>query len=372
MESLPKNPVDQDGNTSSAWSLNSFCEELKRQFHRHILLVITSISFLVIATSIKIYQGYPLAIDIWPYFVILFKYVVPAALFLAIFGVPIKVVLMDRPARPIQTVMRSYSAIADVQRYAKTILVLTIMVFGLTGYKETKLFIGLINDYSWDITFMNWDRWLHFGHDPWRLLNGVFGSPAATYIFSILYNLWFVFLFLFWIAAGWTQSDRGWERQFLLSFLLCWLFGGFVLAILFASMGPAFYDLIDPANNPYEDQMRVLRNHDQVFPIWALGAQETLREAYLNSSRDGIAGISAMPSMHNATTALFVFAAFRIDKILGILMSVFMITIVIASVHLAWHYAIDAYVGILLAYLIWRLSIWLTDKQDKIFQKAST
>jgi hypothetical protein len=67
-------------------------------------------------------------------------------------------------------------------------------------------------------------------------------------------------------------------------------------------------------------------------------------------------GISAMPSMHVAIAALFAFFAFQLGKPYNFLFTTYLIVIVIGSVHLAWHYAIDAYVAILLTYGIWRFA----------------
>ena len=130
-------------------------------------------------------------------------------------------------------------------------------------------------------------------------------------------------------------------------------------------MGPAFYDLVAAGENPFSEQMQLLKSHDETYNIWALATQDILREAYLNPDEAGIAGISAMPSMHNATTTLFALAAYRINKLFGYLMYAYLVAIVIGSVHLAWHYAIDAYAGIVIAIVLWKVSIYLIQWQDR-------
>ena len=97
----------------------------------------------------------------------------------------------------------------------------------------------------------------------------------------------------------------------------------------------------------------------------ALGAQDMLREGYLNPASGGLSGISAMPSLHNATSTLFMIAAYRIHKTFGHVMLAFLLCIIIGSVHLAWHYAVDAYAGILIAVIMWKLSGAALRWQDK-------
>jgi hypothetical protein len=60
-------------------------------------------------------------------------------------------------------------------------------------------------------------------------------------------------------------------------------------------------------------------------------------------------GISAFPSMHNALAALLALVAWRMHRVLGIMMTIFAGLILLGSVHLAWHYAVDSYAGILIA-----------------------
>ena len=355
----------------SSWL--QFINEMGRQIRRHSLIAIASIISFVSGFVLKSVFNLPFELKIWPYLELALFVIVPIAFLWSQVMLFFYFILFRRPKHPIREFALYYADVfLSPSRYAKAIPMFIIMTIGFIGYTEMKPLIPLINDFAWDQTFADWDRVLHFGVDPWRLLIPVFGSGFATFLLNFCYNFWFIIMFVFWLAAIWTKEDNGWERPFLLSFQLTWFIGGFILATFFSSMGPAFYDLIDPASNPFADQMAILNNHDENYSIWALTAQNTLREAFLNPAEAGIAGISAMPSMHNATTTLFALAAFRINKFFGYLMTAYLIVIVIGSVHLAWHYAIDAYAGILLAYLIWRLSIWLTEKQDHFIQRSST
>lgn len=75
-------------------------------------------------------------------------------------------------------------------------------------------------------------------------------------------------------------------------------------------------------------------------------------------------GISAMPSMHVAMAALFAFLAFHLGKLYHLLFTTYLILIVLGSVHLAWHYAVDAYASILFTYGIWCCSGWIVRRLE--------
>jgi hypothetical protein len=69
-------------------------------------------------------------------------------------------------------------------------------------------------------------------------------------------------------------------------------------------------------------------------------------------------GISAMPSIHVSAAVLFALLGWRVDRRLGIGFTIFAIVIMIGSVHLAWHYAIDGYLSAALTLVIWWVCGW--------------
>ncbi len=67
-------------------------------------------------------------------------------------------------------------------------------------------------------------------------------------------------------------------------------------------------------------------------------------------------GISAMPSVHVAMAVLLALIGWARHPLAGTALTAYAVVILIGSVVLGWHYAIDGYVGGLMAFAIWRLS----------------
>jgi hypothetical protein len=99
--------------------------------------------------------------------------------------------------------------------------------------------------------------------------------------------------------------------------------------------------------------MARLQAIDAVRPLHALRLQEALWTSYLTGGGGLVSGISAMPSMHVAMPALFAVAAWRRARALAMALWVYTAVIVVGSVHLGWHYAVDGYASILLVFPIW-------------------
>ena len=350
----------------STLSGRRFLALVKDQMRAHGLLVISCVIYFCVALAVTASLNISFGFSAWPYLEMIFVFMVPMTFMASLIGVFFYMALIKKPKNLTRAFIDFYKPfIFEPTRWAKAVPAIAIMMLGFMAFTEMKSVIPLLNPYGWDVAFMELDRLLHFGQDPWRLLQPLFGSAAPTLVLNFVYNLWFFIMFGFWLASGWTKNDNGWERQFLLSFIWCWIIGGTVLATIFSSMGPAFYDLINAPTNPFAAQMSFLQNLNESHEVMALGAQDMLREGYLNPASGGLSGISAMPSLHNATSTLFMIAAYRIHKTFGHVMLAFLLCIIIGSVHLAWHYAVDAYAGILIAVIMWKLSGAALCWQDK-------
>jgi membrane-associated phospholipid phosphatase len=226
---------------------------------------------------------------------------------------------------------------------------------------EIKMNIPSMHPFSWDETFMQLDRTLHGGVDPWLWLQPVFGNTPMTAFLDFFYNIWIPILFATWVYLAFRPKFDIVRLQFFLSFVIVWLFGGALIATLFSSAGPVYYSQIGLSPNPFAPLLDFLHSTNATVSLGAVSAQTLLWDSYTGKVYPYL-GISAFPSMHNALAALLALVAWRMHRVLGILMTIFAGLILLGSVHLAWHYAVDSYAGILIAILSWwmagRLARW--------------
>ena len=216
---------------------------------------------------------------------------------------------------------------------------------------ELKPLIPVLKPFSWDEAFMQLDRTLHFGFDPWVLLMPALGSDYVTFAINVFYNFWFLALFGCFMWLGFATRSTVNRTQFFLSYMLTWWLGGGILAVLFSSAGPVYYTNLGLSPDPFTPLMAHLRDVDTRLPIWSLDTQQLLWDGY--SGKVPAIGISAFPSMHNASTLLFALATWKRSRALGIAFAIYTAIILIGSVHLGWHYAVDGYAGLALAALCW-------------------
>ena len=73
-------------------------------------------------------------------------------------------------------------------------------------------------------------------------------------------------------------------------------------------------------------------------------------------------GISAMPSMHLSIATVFALLGWKISRFWGMAGIIFLVLILLGSVHLGYHYAVDGYAAILATVGIWWLSGILVSK----------
>lgn len=241
----------------------------------------------------------------------------------------------------------------------------------MNSYSDFKSNIAVFHPYQLDVVFQEVDRLLHFGVQPWGLIERVIGYGSATAILDKIYYLWFFAVFVPTAVLIGMPDRFGIRHQFLLSYVFVWGILGIVCATALSSVGPIYYDRVYGGPSPFTDLVQKLEQADSAWGLTTMQVREVLWGAYVNDAATVVSGISAMPSIHNAMCVLLFLAARHVNRWLAVAAAVFGLTIFVGSIHLGWHYAIDAYVSAIGVVLLWKLAGYLTGSKAMRRTKGS-
>lgn len=243
----------------------------------------------------------------------------------------------------------------NIKRLKHAFFVMLGFFFFFSTFTSMKFLIPQIHAFSWDEFFKTADNFLHFGFDPWFILQPILGHIWITKLLDFIYIFWLpsVFFVLYWQAF--SQRDPHIRIRFLYSFVMVWALNGTFLAVFFSSAGPCYYEHV-MGFDYFTPLMEYLKSAHEQINIYAISTQELLWNNYQDESMLQGGGISAFPSIHVATAFLFVLLGKQINKYWYCGFLVFFIAIFLGSVHLGWHYALDGYFSILSTYFLWWLS----------------
>lgn len=299
--------------------------------------------------------------------------ITPMVLFLYIVCRLFQLCFYEKPDVITTTLIRDVvDVITDWRRYARVIPMLLITSFGFIAFINFKVIISDIVPFYLDTTLVDLDRKIHFGKLPHEWLSSIVNYPSLVGYLDFSYKLWYFVMFYLWGWAAWGASDNGWRRQFVLAFMLCWIMGGTVLALLLSSVGPCFYDVFVAGTNPYAGHMARLGVIHEMKPLLAFETQRLMAIVFLDDNQAIKIGISAMPSLHNTLAVLFAIVGFKVHRNLGYILTAYAVLIFIGSVVLGWHYAVDGYAGLILAFAMWKFAALLLKWQDKWFARGKS
>ena len=286
---------------------------------------------------------------------------VMTALYLFFFALiyVVYVMIAVRPARLVGYIMAEIGGKwLTFERIAGALVIIVVLQLFFSVFTSLKSMIPYINPFAWDPSLAAWDRVLHGGLDPWLLLQPVLGFPFATAVVNLFYQCWLAILYGVLVWQAFCVERQALRMQFFLAFVLCWGLVGNLAATVLSSAGPVYFELVTGLESPFAPLMAYLRDANEAYPIWALELHERLWNAYVTDSEELGKGISAMPSIHVSTAVLFMLVAWNTNRTLGWAFAAYAAAVMIGSVHLAWHYALDGYVGAAMTYALWRLAGW--------------
>lgn len=270
-------------------------------------------------------------------------------------GYAVFVMVVRRPRRLLHYLATHLRAYVTLQRVLYSLPVLFMIPMFAYSFTIVKAAIPLFHPFDWDVRLSALDAQLHGGVQPWVLLHPLLGHPLVTSILNFNYHLWFFMMFgsIYWFAFDMERPRL--RLQFLFSFIVVWIVMGNVAALLMSSAGPCYFGRVTGAPDPYAPLMHYLQATNEVVPVWALNVQDLLWNSYQGKLAGVSLGISAMPSLHVASSVQLAMLGRALNRKLGIAMTVFAILIMLGSVHLGWHYAVDGYLGALGGYGVWKL-----------------
>jgi len=224
----------------------------------------------------------------------------------------------------------------------------------LAAYCNIKQAIPYIHPRLFDAELLALDAMLHGGWNPNLVSLAVVGTGWGTRALDIAYILWYP-IKLAVIAVFAISSNTLLRTRFFLAYFSMWMVGG-LLAVLIPSLGPIY-------THPEwfaENEMPWARLIQGM--LWS-GYQQLMQTPQLFHARV-YEGIAAFPSLHVGLVALFALFLRHLHSTAGRFMWCYVLIMQVGSVHLGWHYALDGYVGVLLAYLLYRVAGCYGDSRD--------
>lgn len=325
-------------------------------------LPIHVVSALLLATCLAIFAHFGLGVG--PELILTNGRLYANAAFAMVIVDLVVLLAKNKPDSPTRFLLDTYRARINDPAFLARLPLFAIAIVFMPFFSKMKSMIPLFNDFDWDPTFIAWDRAIFFGHDAWQVLQPVFGYPIVTMAMAGLYHAWMLLIyvgtlfFLFYPAASKVR------RQYMLGFVLIWTLIGGAMATGLASVGPCFVGPI-LGMDTFDAQMAYLNAANEQFPILTLNVQELLLNWYEAGNRGLGSGITAMPSMHVSMAFLFWLSIRRVDPTAGRIFFVFFALIWMASVHLAYHYAVDGLVSVIATSFVWAFANALIDGWDR-------
>jgi hypothetical protein len=330
-------------------SLDLFRDFLSEHFYFIIAIVIYISSVWIVAWYHGVEDMIRIGLYSEKYALLIFLYI-----YIFLIGHALYVMVFVRPNRLAWYILNDLKAkYITPKRIINAIPVLIVFQILSSTYTSLKAMIPVINPYSWDPFFIHLDAIIHFGKQPCQLLNPIFGYPLVTYAFDFIYHSWFFVIIFVLYQQIFSLRDQKLRMQFLLATIgVASILGG-LFAIFFSSVGPCFYGKLTGDYETFGPLMQYLYSAAERYHIIALDSQEYLWENFTSKKIAIGSGISAMPSMHVAKIFLIVLLTWQKNQILAAIFSVYTLFIMVGSVHLGWHYAVDGYLSIIVTLIIW-------------------
>lgn len=229
--------------------------------------------------------------------------------------------------------------LADFPRCYGFVLGTVLIAIQMAVLTWTKIMLPLASPFWADPLLADVDHAI-FRVDPWLIVEALFGWAAP--MVDAAYVSWILVKFVT-LAAVLAAPESRKKAQALLSYFLivaCTALGQYLLS----SGGPVFYERLG------------FGGRFDALPIepWVKVASSYVWNDYLRAGGDLGTGISAMPSLHVAIALWFALVMRAYLPRAAVLGYLYFALILIGSVLLGWHYAVDGIAAIAITLLSWR------------------
>jgi len=217
-------------------------------------------------------------------------------------------------------------------RVGVTLVTLIATAVFLRSFMAWKAHLPLWRPYAFDTALAVLDHRLH-RTEPWTWLT----VSGMLPVYEAVYAAWFSVLAVVVTWMAWRADQR-----YFLAFALTWIGLGTVVPLLLPAAGPIFLgDLTADA------RFAGLAAH---LPPFTREARDALWALY-HTGRPS--SISAFPSLHVAMPWLATIAAWRVSRPVAGLLAGYTVLVLLASVALGWHYAVDGEASLVLVPVVW-------------------
>ena len=214
------------------------------------------------------------------------------------------------------------------------------------AYSWLKVALPLLRpDVFFDDVLYRIETGMHLGVNPGRFLQGLF---PYTLLWNGLDRWYGAFIYsvvggMAWFVSVLSPRERA---RFAMGFALLWVLGSWWYFAM-PSLGPCFV-----LKDDYADVRAAMPTQSAVMDtLYAhFGRVRAFRQHPEGTDIYPYLGIAAMPSLHVAAQAFFAFFARRRSRPLFLLYAAATAITAFAAVVSGWHYAIDVYAGLLLAW----------------------
>ena len=250
-------------------------------------------------------------------------------------------------AQPLAQIRRS---VAQEREWLALVAVgLFLAGINMTTFMWTKPLLNHMVPFWADPMLANLDHRLFAGHDPWTLL-----AWLNTRAMALFYHRgWFALMILALILTLAAPPSPK-RSATLVTYFALWSVIGPAIHILLPAAGPVFFQPMGYGRR-FAGLHGISETREMADYLWTL---------YSSGGFGPGSGISAMPSMHIASTTWIVICVWNFARRLLVPTAAAALLIGLLSIALGWHYVSDGLVGAAAALLCYRALLAVYSHRD--------